>query len=125
MHINFNDRSFAGIVNYDEGEFTRETIFHYRQKDDIIHGTYEGGGVKFGMIIAIFTKEGLLDMRWQHVNMANQLRTGICHSVPEILLDGRIRLHETWQTTDGTNRKGTSVSEELLPFTSNTRGNNL
>jgi len=37
---------------------------------------------------------GKLDMRYQHVNNQNQLMTGICTSTPEILPNGKIRLHE-------------------------------
>lgn len=111
--INFNNRQFVGVVNYGEGEFTTETIFQYRQKGDIVWGTYQGGGVKFGMLIATVADDSSLDMRWQHVNTNNQLRTGICKSVPEVLSDGRIRLYESWQTTDDTERSGTSIAEEL------------
>lgn len=39
--------------------------------------------------------------------------TGRCHSVPEVLADGRIRLHEQWQWTSGNQSKGESVIEEI------------
>ncbi len=43
--------------------------------------------------------------------------TGICHSNPEILKSGKIRLHEKWQWTSGNLTKGESIIEEIdSPF---------
>jgi hypothetical protein len=52
-------------------------------------------------------------MRYQHVNKQNELMTGRCHSVPERLPDGRLRMHESWQWTSGDNSSGESVIEEV------------
>ena len=41
--------------------------------------------------------------------------TGICKSTPEILEDGRIRLHEKWQWTCGGGGAGESIVEEVKP----------
>lgn len=111
--INYNDRRFIGVENYDNGEFTKETIFHYHQKGDIVWGTYKGGGVRLGMLIGTVDIGGSLDMRWQHVNLSGQLKTGKCRSKPEILLNRRIRLYESWETTNGSEVHGESIVEEL------------
>ena len=39
--------------------------------------------------------------------------TGICKSVPEILPNGKLRLHEAWQWTCRDHSRGTSVLEEF------------
>ena len=36
-----------------------------------------------------------------------------CRSVPEVLADGRLRLHETWSWTEGGEGAGTSTVEEM------------
>jgi len=41
------------------------------------------------------------------------LMTGTCHSTPELLENGKIRLIENWQWTSGDKSKGNSVLEEL------------
>ena len=38
--------------------------------------------------------------------------TGICQSTPELLPNGKLRLHEAWQWTAGDRSKGSSVIEE-------------
>jgi len=65
-------------------------------------------------VIAKGLEDDSLDMRYQHINRKRELMTGVCRSTPEILPDGRIRLHETWQWTTGDLASGTSVLEEIL-----------
>ncbi len=55
---------------------------------------------------------GELDFNYCHVNTAGELRSGRCRSVPEVLSDGRLRLREQWQWTDGDRSGGESVVEE-------------
>jgi hypothetical protein len=111
--VNYHNRQFIGLINYDDGDFTSKTIFHYHQNYDVVWGTYKGGGVRFGTSIATLAPDGSLDIRWQHVNNDGQIKTGKCWSVPELLPDGRIRLHESWQINDGPS--GTSIAEEARP----------
>lgn len=39
--------------------------------------------------------------------------TGTCNSRPELLKNGKIRLHEEWQWTSGDKSKGKSILEEI------------
>ncbi|WP_262503030.1 hypothetical protein [Polaribacter glomeratus] len=38
--------------------------------------------------------------------------TGICKSIPEILENGKIRLHKSWKWTSADNSKGQSIIVE-------------
>jgi hypothetical protein len=51
-------------------------------------------------------------MRYHQVNNAGEIMTGICKSIPEILENGKIRLHESWEWTSGDKSKGQSIIEE-------------
>ena len=42
-----------------------------------------------------------------------KLKNGFCKSIPELLPDGRIRLHETWEWTYGGDGTGESIVEEI------------
>jgi len=109
--ISYHDRRFIGVVNYDDGDLTKDVRFHYRQKDHTVWGTFEGGRVRFGMLIADVLDGDRLDMRWQYLNCEDEFIGGTCLSVPELLPDGRLRLHESW-TIDG-DVSGESVIEEV------------
>ncbi|HVF87905.1 MAG TPA: hypothetical protein VM866_09955 [Pyrinomonadaceae bacterium] len=111
--INYHDRFFALQSNSGNGEVGAGTVFHYRQKGDVVWGTYEGGQILFGTLVAKIDENGVLDMRYQHVNLSGELMTGRCRSTPEVLPDNRLRLHESWQWTSGDNSAGTSVIVEI------------
>lgn len=111
--VRYDDRWFRAVETAANGEVSSETLFHYRQRGDAVWATYEGGGVRLGTLVATVDGDGRLDMRYAHVNAAGDLMTGECHSTPEVLADGRLRLHERWRWTSGDRSAGTSVVEEV------------
>lgn len=113
MSINYDQRRFVSLSNSENGEVGAETVFQYRQEGDVVWATYGGGSIVFGTLIAKTDDAGCLDMRYQHMNAAGELMTGICHSTPETLPDGCLRLHERWQWTSGDGSRGVSVIEEI------------
>lgn len=111
--IDYDDRIFTSVANSATGDVGSGTRFHYHQAADIVWATYQGGAVAFGTLIAQVQKDGSLDMRYQHVTSGGAIKTGRCQSRPEILVDGRIRLHEQWQWTEGSTEAGESIVEEI------------
>ena len=111
--INYNNRLFAPVSNSESGEVSSNTVFEYHQQGDVVWAEYRGGDVVFGNLIAKAQPDGSLDMRYPHVNRKGALMTGVCESTPEVLKDGRIRLHEKWRWTSGDNSQGESVIEEV------------
>jgi hypothetical protein len=110
---NFDNRLFFSVANTPEGDCSQGTRFHYRQRGSRVWATYEGGRVQFGSLVAIGDQQGRLDMRYHHVDGGGRLRTGTCVSTPEVLPDGRLRLHEQWQRTNGDLSAGRSIIEEI------------
>lgn len=111
--IRYDGRVFRAVHNSEGGEVGGDTRFYYHQEGDVVWATYLGGAVRFGTLVACVDPAGRLDMRYQHVNLAGELLTGTCASTPEVLPDGRLRLHERWQWTCGDRSAGTSVLEEV------------
>ncbi|HEY0427222.1 MAG TPA: hypothetical protein VGC76_05400 [Pyrinomonadaceae bacterium] len=111
--INYDGRIFKSVKNSETGEVSSETRFYYHQTENLVWAQYAGGRIVFGSLIAKCDEEGNLDMRYQHLNKNGELMTGKCVSAPEILGNGKIRLHENWQWTSGDLSKGTSVVEEI------------
>jgi hypothetical protein len=110
--LNYDNRLFIPAANTPNGDTNTETQFLYRQQGARVWATYRGGPVHFGSLVAIGDRQGRLDMRYQHVDAQRRLRTGKCTATPEILPDGRLRLHEEWQWTNGDFSQGRSVVEE-------------
>ncbi|MCH5600896.1 hypothetical protein [Niabella ginsengisoli] len=101
------------MSNTENGETSSNTIFKYSQNGNILTAIYSGGKIKSGHLIGLVNEKGEIDMRYHQVNEEGILMTGICHSIPEILPNGKIRLNETWQWTSGDLSKGESVIEEV------------
>ena len=113
MKINYDQKKFRPVQNTPNGETTGETIFEYQQTGRILTSEYSGGKIQKGHLIGLVDENGNIDMRYHQVNDKGQLMTGICSSTPEILANGKIRLHETWQWTSGDKSKGESIIEEV------------
>ena len=111
--MNYHNRTFRPVRNTDNGETSEETLFHYQQDGTILTSTYAGGKIRKGHLIGLVDPEGNIEMRYHQINDQGEFRTGICFSKPEILPNGKIRLHETWQWTSGDGSKGESVLEEV------------
>ncbi|GAB4401614.1 MAG: hypothetical protein OHK0053_24550 [Microscillaceae bacterium] len=111
--INYHNKVFRAISHSENAETSGETIFCYTQVGNVLSASYSGGKIKYGHLIGLVDEQGNIDMRYHQVNEKDTLMTGICFSVPEILENGKIRLHESWEWTSGDKSKGHSMLEEL------------
>ena len=113
--FSYDNRRFVGVENYDDGDLTSDVEFHYRQDGTNVRGTFSGGRVEQGKLVAELLPDGCLDMIWQYLNVDGEFVAGTCLSTPEVLPDGRYRLHEEWTITGGPNQghTGRSVIEEI------------
>jgi hypothetical protein len=110
--MNYNDKKFRPISTTENGETSNETLFHYKQTGNMLTAEYSGGKIKYGHLIGLVDELGNITMRYHQINDNDELMTGICFSTPEILENGKIRLHESWEWTSGDQSKGTSIIEE-------------
>jgi hypothetical protein len=111
--VDYNNKTFRPVSNSENAETSEETIFIYRQNGRILTSEYSGGKVIKGHLIGIVDTSGRIDMRYHQINAKGQLMTGICHSIPEIMENGKVRLHESWQWTSGDMSSGNSILEEV------------
>lgn len=112
MKFNYHNKKFKPVQNSKNGEITDDTIFEYQQIGNMLSCLYSGSKIKKGHLIGLVDENGHIEIRYHQINNNGQLMTGICHSTPEILANGKIRLHEKWQWTSGDKSKGESILEE-------------
>ncbi|WP_333627691.1 n-acetylglutamate synthase [Sphingobacterium siyangense] len=112
--MNYHNRIFKVFNNSDNGDTSSETTFHYKQEGNILTSIYSGGSIVSGHLIVLVDSNGNIDMRYHHINRDGEIMTGLCKSTPEILPDGRIRLHEEWRWTNGDLSVGKSTIEEIV-----------
>lgn len=110
--IDYNNKIFRPVSNTENGETSNETVFLYKQTGNILTSEYSGGKIVKGHLIGLVDENGEIEMKYHQVNDKGELMTGVCISKPEILTNGKIRLHESWEWTSGDNSKGQSIIEE-------------
>ena len=113
MKINYNNKQFSPVQNTENGETTVETVFKYEQYKNILTSMYSGGQIVSGHLIGLVDENGNIEMRYHQVNTKGELMTGICHSTPELMPNGKIRLYEDWKWTSGDKSSGKSILEEI------------
>lgn len=111
--MNYHGKKFQVISNSQNGDVTADMIFHYQQVGEVISCEYENENIKNGHLIGIVDEDGTINMRYRQINNKGQEVSGICMSTPEIMENGKIRLHESWRWTSGDQSNGESILEEL------------
>ncbi len=111
--INYDKRIFKSVSNSETGEVSDETRFFYHQKDALVWAEYKGGAIVFGQIVGKVLDDDSLEFCYQHLNLQGELMTGQCSSIPEVLPNGKILLHEKWKWTCKDFSKGISIVEEI------------
>ncbi|WP_018539777.1 hypothetical protein [Streptomyces sp. MspMP-M5] len=107
------------LIDYDGRRFRKVTagpdapIAHYRQQGDLLWGSSAGGDVRRGSLTGVAAPDGTLTFAYTMVLTSGRTVAGHCVSVPEVLPDGRVRLHETWERYGPDAATGTSCIEEL------------
>ena len=112
-NIDYDGKSFIPKLNSVNGEVSEQTVFHYHQKDTVIWAEYAGGDILKGFLIGTVDEAGMLDFTYQHLNIKKEIKIGKFHSIPVVLKDNCIELHEQWQWLNGDQSKGTSILIEI------------
>jgi hypothetical protein len=111
--MNYNNKKFKPVSNSENGEVSSDMIFQYKQTGHILTSNYQGIKILKGHLIGLVDDVGNINMRYHQINQNGELMTGTCNSRPELLKNGKIRLHEEWQWTSGDKSKGKSILEEI------------
>jgi hypothetical protein len=88
---------------------------YYHQDGETVWANFGGGEVVRGYLVGRCAPDGSLDLAYCQVLADASVISGKLRSTPEILDDGRIRLHEEWERFSPTHEKGVSIIEEHRP----------
>jgi hypothetical protein len=111
--MNYQNKMFKPVQNSENAETSSDTVFKYQQDGNILTSKYSGGKIVKGHLIGLVDENGVIEMRYHQVNLKGELMTGICTSTPEVMENGKIRLHEDWKWTSGDLSNGKSILEEI------------
>jgi hypothetical protein len=108
--ITYDDVRFRP-VDGQPGEEARVAVYH--QAGDLLWGEFTGGHARRGALTGTATEDGELEFGYCMVLDSGEVVSGHCRSTPEILPDGRIRLHERWERFGAQAGTGVSSIEEI------------
>lgn len=111
--MNYHGKQFKPVQNSANGEVSEEMIFHYQQEGNVVYCTYRGNEILLGHLMGKVQEDGTIEMVYHQINAQNELRTGKCISTPKLMENGKIRLYETWEWTNGHGGQGSSILEEV------------
>lgn len=110
--FNFHKKQFALLLNSSAGTVNKETIFRYQQQDDLVTADYQGGGIRYGKIIARL-KDDQLHMYYQCLTDDNEFKAGRAIAQVSLNEQGKIKLALDWEWLGGHQGSGTSAYLEL------------
>ncbi|MGW4423883.1 hypothetical protein [Streptosporangium sp. NPDC004631] len=113
------------MIDYDGRRFTSAGVpageeyptALYRQDGNLLWGEFSGGHARRGTLTGVCAPDGTLDFAYCMVLDTGAIVSGHCRSTPEVLPDGRILLHETWERYGEHAEVGVSLLEELSQTT--------
>ncbi|WP_171036995.1 hypothetical protein [Maribacter algarum] len=105
--FDFNNKTFSLVENTDNGNATSETIFKYKQEGNLITAEYNGGGIKYGKIIAKL-ENNTLHMLYQCLTDKEELKAGKATAKINLNEKSKIRLTLNWEWLDKNEERGTS-----------------
>jgi hypothetical protein len=108
--INYDRRRFRPVGGRADEE---SRVAFYHQLGDLLWGEFIGGHARRGVLTGTAAPDGRLEFGYCMVLDTGEVISGHCRSTPEILSDGRIRLHEQWQRFGAQASTGTSAIEEI------------
>ena len=110
--FNFNNKRFALIQNSESGRVNSETIFEYKQDNNLVTADYYGGSIEYGKIIADLQDDELC-MLYQCLTTDKQLKAGKAKAKISLTNTGKIKLSLNWEWLTDSNEKGYSEYVEI------------
>jgi hypothetical protein len=90
--INYEGRRFRTAGHGPEASVTT-----YHHDGDLLWADFAGDGVRRGALSGRCADDGVLEFAYSMVLTDGRIIAGRCRSTPEVLSDGRVRLHEEWE----------------------------
>jgi hypothetical protein len=112
MSIDYDGRRFRSTAH---GPDADAPIALYRQEGDLLWAEFSGSDVRRGSLSGLSAGDGTLQFTYTMVLADGEIVAGRCRSTPEVLPDGRIRLHEQWERYGPRASSGVSQLDEVRP----------
>jgi hypothetical protein len=112
--IDYDGRRFRKAEpSGDDGTVRPAPTAQYHQDGDLVWAEFVGGDVRRGSLTGVCAPDGALDFAYSMVLTSGEVISGRSLNTPELLADGRIRMHEKWERYGPHAATGISYLEEV------------
>ncbi len=114
--MNLAGKTFRAIANSSNGTITTDTTMTFvSESEQGIVGVYAGSTIKTGQVVARRKNDGTVEMLYQCVTVADELKAGRAVARFSHATDETLRMHLDWRWLTGDRSVG--VSEWVLETT--------
>jgi len=106
--INYNGRKFRKAASDND-----VPVAEYHQEGNLVWAEFAGGDVRRGSLTGICAPDGTVDFAYNMVLDGGAVISGRSVNTPQLLADGRIRMHEQWERYGQHAATGVSYLEEV------------
>ncbi len=106
--MNLAGKVFRAVSNSKNGHLNSETEMRFTADDDIVVGTYSGGTIVVGHVLAKRTGATELEMLYQGATRDGIQSAGTAHATFSPDSEGRLHMYLDWQWLTGDRSKGQS-----------------
>ena len=110
MIINYDGKKFRSPTTSSSGD-AAEALYH--QDANLVWAEFAGHNVRRGSLAGTCASDGTLEFAYCMVLDGGEVISGRSISTPQLLKDGRIRLHEEWERYGSHAASGVSSIEEV------------
>ncbi len=105
--FDLNNKTFVLVRNSENGLVNSDTIFEYKQDDNLVTAKYRGGAIRYGKIIARLENDQL-HMFYQFMTNQDELKAGRAIAALGINEHNKIEMKLNWQWLTEGHEQGTS-----------------
>ena len=109
--VNYEGKYFRKVSAAEDGGET--PLAQYHQDGDLVWAQFSGGEVRRGALAGTCSPQGVIRFAYSMVLTGGSIISGMSTNTPQVLEDGRIRLHEEWERYGDHADKGISYLEEV------------
>jgi hypothetical protein len=106
--VNLAGKVFRAVSNSKNGHLNSETEMRFTTDDGIVVGTYGGGTIVVGHVLARRTSATELEMLYQGATRDGIQSAGSAHATFSVDSEGQMHMHLNWQWLTGDRSKGQS-----------------
>ncbi len=110
--MNIQGKSFKAATNSENGSLDSNTVMHFTSETEVIVGTYGGGTIRTGAVLAKRISENELEMLYQGATTSGLIQAGKAKAIFEPS-SGKLRMTLEWQWLTGDTSSGRSEWEQI------------